>query len=180
MIASFFPTRFLTFSSEAHGDGAVRTRIKHAIMAALEDIEMVGHVAAPSRRDEIAVEDIVDTLATGKAYIEVAIGGDEADQNRTQIIRKTFPVVLLCHLPDNLPHGNSHDEYADELYAEVVSLLENDLDPTVGTWGGLAEQSIDMGGGGIGNDPDGMGTLVTVIYFEVVYRHTRGAMEAAR
>lgn len=159
---------------------AVRTRIKQAILAALEDIELVGHVAAPAKRDEIAIEDITDTLSTGKAYIEVGIGGDDVDQNRTQVVRKTFPVVLLCHLPDNLPEGKSHDEYADDLYGAVVALLEDELDPTVGTWGGLAEQTIDLGGGGIGNDPDGMGTLVTVIHFEVVYRHTRGDVEAVR
>lgn len=174
-----FPSKFWDFSTIADGV-SVRTQIKNAIVDAIAALDKVGHVARPDQRSQISQEDIYKVTSDGKTYVELGVGGDEPEQNHSTLIRKTFPILALCHLPDAMPEGVSADEYADELYAEIIALLEDEADPSVGTWGGLAEQSRDLGGGGIGNDPDGMGTLVTLIHFEVVYRHTRGDLEAAR
>jgi hypothetical protein len=158
----------------------VRTQIVDTILEDLRALEMVGHVSDVDTRNSIAEQRITEILSTGKAYVEIGIGSDEPEQNHSTLIRKTFPIFLLCHLPDNRPDGVSYRAYADQLYAEVVGLIEDETDPSVGTWGGLAEQTIDQGGGGIGQDPGGMGTTVTVFEMDVVYRHARGDLEALR
>ena len=159
---------------------AIRTRIIQALAAAIEDLELVGGVAEPSLRDETAEAAIVETIKAPAAYVEIGIGSDEPGQQHSQLIRKTFPVTLICHLPDDPPNEQSVLEFAGVVYGAIVALAEDESDPTVGRWGELAEQTIDQGGGGIGLDPGGLGTLVTVVHLDIVYRHTRGNVEAVR
>ncbi|MEO1277954.1 MAG: hypothetical protein AAFV77_03250 [Planctomycetota bacterium] len=159
---------------------AVRTRIVQALAAAIENIDIVGGVAEPSVRDEAADGAIIDTLKAQQAYVEMGIGADEPGQDHSQLLKKTFPVTLICHLPDTPPSDQTHLEFAGAVYGAIVALIEDESDPSVGTWGELAEQTIDQGGGGIGLDPGGLQTLVTVVQLDIVYRHTRGDIEAVR
>ncbi|UYV13749.1 MAG: hypothetical protein NCW75_05555 [Phycisphaera sp.] len=159
---------------------AVRTQIVQAIAAALEDVSIIGHVAEPSKRDPIEEENIIKVISEGQAYVELGVGGDEPGQEHQDIVKKTFPITAICHLPDNPPDGVSHLEFAGQVYGAIVALLVDPNDQSVGRWGDLAEQSIDQGGGGVGLDPGGMDTLVTVVHFDVIYRHTLGDVEAVR
>lgn len=163
-------------------DSTVKTRIGHAIASMLEgltgpQIPAIASLVWGSRGDRNDGV-IVDGTSAGQIVFELVLGDDEIVDNSDgyNIVHKRFFAGVLVYLPESLPDGAggqlTPDDVAGRVHQAITAVHAADA-----TWGGLAMDTEDIGGGGA--FPSGLGGSETAVMFQVDYRHLRGDLTTA-
>jgi hypothetical protein len=150
----------------------VREQIIAAIIAGLEGIESIGAVIDAGRRGIEAGQELEAAIGAGKYAAELSVLDDERDDAASShdLEAMRFVVVVILHMPTVI--GGDLEPY--QAAARGHELVRQLYSSAAGAerWGDLAQDTTNMGGGGVGIHED-LGTVCTVSAFEVLYRYRR-------
>lgn len=164
--------------------GSVRENILDAIIAAVGTIPNLGNKPGGSEKAVFDAADvdtgtIVQIVQEGKRAVEIAFDDDvpEFDNGVDGADAFRFDVMLLMHLPESGPGIGSPSVEAARAYSDVHMVYAHVDDQTIGTWGGLATGTDNLGGGAVSYS--GFGTNCVAAKFRVHYRHRTGDPQEA-
>jgi hypothetical protein len=161
----------------------IRLRILRALRDGLAAMPWVGHVAIdPLGTHPDSARAAQDAFAQGKAVIEITASDDGGPDGQGDVEHHvhgptdaSFDVglVVLCPTTPAALAGQpqSPAEFACRAHAAIVEYLQSE--PAGQTFGGLAVETVYVGGGGIGVEPD-LGCVATAAAARVRYRHDHG------
>lgn len=152
-----------------------RLSIYQQITSQLIALDMIGLVIEPGDWNTSAAEVISDPTDP-KHVAELAFGDDRVIGTPSNVIDKKFQVAVMVHLSPALSEddGSSYMAQAEAAY-KAIEALYGGYGPDDGTWGGFAIKTVDDGGGGLSIESSSH-NIVTVVYFDVQYRHRPGEL----
>lgn len=155
----------------------VRARIIRAVADAVAALPFVGSLEHEGQTQQDPATPAGIT-ADGLAAVVLMVGDDRIEgEQQNALTTKRFAIGLTIALPEGTVARDgggdplSPGEIAAEVCARILELYAaEDGDPT---WGGLAIDTDELGGGGVGIDPDAY-RVFTTHAFEIEYRHWYG------
>lgn len=150
----------------------IREQIIDAIVAGITGLDGFGAVIDAGRRDSAAGQALGDALNGGTYAAELSVLDDEQDEAGTshQLEAMRFQVIVVVHMPTELPGDIQPYQAASRVHEQIRKLYTSTS--SAGTWGGLAIDTTNLGGGGVGIH-EIEGTVCTASVFEVKYRTLR-------
>jgi len=150
----------------------VREQIIDEVIARVATLAMVGVVVEPGDDDNA----IAAAIAAQKIAVEIVVGNDETTEPAASVESYRMPIEIVAYLPKG---DTEVRRTADRFKSSVYLLLCGD--EAARTLNNLAVNTLpaNVFGGGVYMDQD-RGLPLTIIGFEVDYRHTRGNPTEAR